>query len=60
MNKDEKHFTLRVDEKMLQKFKCIADREGRSLNSMLLSVIREGIAEFEAEHGPIPLGEEDV
>ena len=60
MTKDEKHFTLRVDEKLLQKFKCIARCEGRSLNSMLLSVIREGIAEFEVEHGPIPLGEEDV
>jgi len=57
MDKDEKHFTLRVDEGLLRKFKCIASREGRSLNAMLLWVIREGIAEFEAQHGPIPLGE---
>jgi len=58
MKKDEKHFTLRIDEELLRKFKCIAKSEGRSLNGTLLWVIDEGIAEFEAEHGKIPVGED--
>ena len=60
MEKDTKHFTLRIDEKLLFKLKCIANREGNSLNSMLQAVIREGVAEFEAEHGPIQIKEKDA
>lgn len=38
---------------MLHKLGYVADYEGRSLNSHILVLIRDGIKRFEAEHGTI-------
>ena len=54
MKKDDKHFTIRVDEELLRKFKYVAKEDGRSMNKELLFLIRDNIKEFEAEHGKIP------
>lgn len=48
-----KHFTLRIDEKMLNKIHVVADYEGRSANSQILIIIRDCIEKFEKEHGEI-------
>jgi len=55
MKKDDKHFTIRVDEELLRKFKYVAKEDGRSMNKELLFLIRDNIEEFEAEHGEIPV-----
>ena len=59
MKPNEKHFSLRVDENLLRKFRHVAKAERRSVNRELLWLIRQNIKEFEAEHGPIPVEDED-
>jgi predicted HicB family RNase H-like nuclease len=49
-----KHLSVRIEENLLRQFEYAAQQEGRSRNSLLLSLILESIAEFEAVHGEIP------
>ena len=51
-----KHFTIRIDETMLDKLHVVADYEGRSANSQILILIRDEIERYEARHGEIKLG----
>ncbi|MEG0269157.1 MAG: Arc family DNA-binding protein [Clostridia bacterium] len=48
-----KSVSIRFEEEMLDKIAYIADYEGRSVNSHVLVLVRENIAEFEKEHGKI-------
>ena len=48
-----KHYTVRIDEKMLNKIHVVADYEGRSANSQILILIRDIVEKFEKEHGEI-------
>lgn len=48
-------FTLRIPQKMLDKFGYIAEYEGRTKNRELEQMIRHRIEAFEREHGPIQL-----
>lgn len=48
-----KRVTLRIDEEMLKRLKCVAEHEGRSINSHLLVLARQDINDFEAAHGTI-------
>ncbi len=52
---DEKllRYTLRVDRLLFQKFKYIAESEGRSANKEIEQYIKKCVAEFEKEHGKI-------
>ena len=50
---DKKHLSLRISESILKKFRFVCEYEGRSANSQLLVFIRDSIAAFEKEHGPI-------
>ena len=58
MKKNEKHLSLRIEEDLLRRFDYVAKYDERSMNWLLLSLIRRCIAEFEAEHGKIILSEE--
>ena len=60
MKKGNKHFTIRVDEELLRKFRYVAKKDRRSMNNELLCLIRDNIEEFEAEHGEIPVKDEDI
>lgn len=53
--KDCLHFSMRIDEILLRKFEYIAKYEGRSINAMLLFVVRKCVAEFEKSYGSISL-----
>lgn len=48
-----KGVSIRFTEEMLEKISYIADYEGRSVNSHVLVLVRENIAQFEKEHGKI-------
>ncbi len=54
MKKNEKHLSLRIDPELLRKFDYVAKYDDRSMNWLLLQLVRRCIAEFEAKHGPIP------
>lgn len=59
MKKNEKHFSLRADEELLRKFNYVAKYDDRSMNWLLLSIMRKCIEEFEREHGEIVISNED-
>lgn len=50
-------YTLRVDRKLFQKFRYIAESEGRSANKEIEQFLKKRIAEFEKENGTIPISE---
>ncbi len=54
MKKDEKHLSLRIDSELLSQFDYVAKYDDRSMNWMLLSLIRKCISEFEQKNGEIP------
>ncbi len=58
MKKNERHLSLRIDEELLRQFDYVSRYDDRSMNWMLLRLIRECVSEFEAEHGKIVLPED--
>jgi len=54
MKKGEKHLSLRIDEELLRQFDYVARYDDRSMNYVLLKLIRQFVSEFESEHGPVP------
>lgn len=58
MKRSYKHFSLRIDEELLRKLEFTAKYEDRSINSKLLSMIREEVRNFEAVHGTIDFDSE--
>lgn len=46
-----KHLSLRIDEKLLKRFENAARYEDRSMNWLLLYLIRGHVEKFEKEHG---------
>ena len=52
-------YTLRVDRHLFQKFRYIAEYEGRSANKEIEQFIKRAVADFEAKHGKIEICEDD-
>ena len=50
-------YTLRVDRLLFQKFRYIADSEGRSANKEIEQYLKRRVAEYEQEYGKISLDE---
>lgn len=46
-------YTLRVDRLLFQKFRYIAESEGRSANKEIEQYIKKRVSEFETVHGKI-------
>ncbi|MBR5095035.1 MAG: Arc family DNA-binding protein [Oscillospiraceae bacterium] len=55
MTDKKSHYTLRIDQELLDKLGYVAEYEGRTKNGELVYMIRKRIAAFEKEHGPIEL-----
>ena len=47
--------SIRIDDAVLDKLHIVADYEGRSANSQINILIRDCIAAYEKQHGPIVL-----
>ena len=48
-------YTLRVPQEYLEKISYIADENGRSANREIELLMKARIAQYETEHGAIPL-----
>lgn len=48
-------YTLRVDRVLFQKFRYVAEHEGRSANKEIEQFLKRHVREYEAEHGKIVL-----
>lgn len=51
-------YTLRVDRLLFQKFRYIAESEGRSANKEIEQYLKRRVAKYEKEHGPIETKEQ--
>lgn len=51
-------YTLRVDRALFQKFRYVAEFEGRSANKEIEQFIKKHVAEFEETHGKIEIGKD--
>ena len=50
-------YTLRVDRHLFEKFKYVAEYEGRSANKEIEQFIKKHVAEFEKVHGKIEISD---
>lgn len=48
-------YTLRVDRVLFQKFRYVAESEGRSANKEIEQFLKRHVRAYEAEHGKIVL-----
>ena len=55
--KDIKHLSLRISPELLNKFDYVARYDDRSMNWMMLSLIKKCVADFEEQHGKIEIDE---
>ena len=46
-------YTLRVDRRLFQMFRYIAESEGRSANKAIEQILKKTVAEYEKAHGKI-------
>ena len=52
---DTKSFTLRIESDLLRKFEYVADSQDRSMNWMLIQLVKKSVKSFEDKHGEIIL-----
>ncbi len=57
MKKNEKALSLRIDADLLKRFEYVAKYNDRSINGMLLHLVRKCIEKFEDKHGEINIDE---
>ena len=55
MNDKLLRYTLRVDRVLFQKFRYIAESEGRSANKEIEQYLKRCVTQYEKENGQIPL-----
>jgi len=57
MTDDLLRYTLRVDRELFQKFRYVAEYEGRSANKEIEQMLKKRVADFEKKHGEIEFDE---
>ena len=53
------HLSVRMDKETHDKFQSVAAYEGRSMSGQILYLVNQCVREFEKEHGPIDLPEQE-
>ena len=51
---EKTHLSIRMDSELHDKFKYVAEADGRSMSKQILYMIRSYVKEYEKVHGPIP------
>lgn len=57
--KDMTHLSIRMNNELHDKFKYVSAYEGRSMSKQVLYLLNRCVRDFEAEHGPIALSEQE-
>jgi len=60
MKNDKTFLSIRMNKELHDKFKSVAAYEGRSMSKQILYLLNKCVRDFEREHGPIELPEEDA
>lgn len=58
MSTTRKQTGLRLDSTLHAKIKTLSDADGRPINNYIVSILRKHIADYEQEHGPIQVTEQ--
>ena len=48
-------YTLRVDRRLFQKFRYVAESEGRSANKAIEQILKKTVADYEKAYGKIDI-----
>lgn len=59
MKNDKTFLSIRMNKELHDKFKSVADYEGRSMSKQILYLLSKCVRDFEREHGPIELPQEE-
>ena len=59
MKNDKTFLSIRMNKELHDKFKSVAAYEGRSMSKQILFLLNKCVRDFEREHGPIELPQED-
>ena len=57
--KDRTHLSIRMNNELHDKLKYVSAYEGRSMSKQVLYLLNRCVRDFEAEHGPIALSEQE-
>ena len=57
--KDRTQLSIRMNNELHDKFKYVSAYEGRSMSKQVLYLLNRCVRDFEAEHGPIALSEQE-
>ena len=57
--KDRTHLSIRMNNELHDKFKYVSAYGGRSMSKQVLYLLNRCVRDFEAEHGPIALSEQE-
>ena len=57
--KDRTHLSIRMNNELHDIFKYVSAYEGRSMSKQVLYLLNRCVRDFEAEHGPIALSEQE-
>ena len=57
--KDKSHLSIRMNSELHDKFQYVAAYEGRSMSKQILYLLNKCVRDFEREHGPIELPQEE-
>lgn len=59
MKTDKTFLSIRMNKELHDKFKSVAAYEGRSMSKQILYLLNKCVRDFEREHGPIELPQEE-
>lgn len=59
MKKDKTFLSIRMNKELHDKFKSVAAYEGRSMSKQILYLLNKCVRDFEREHGPIELPQDE-
>lgn len=57
--KEKSHLSIRMNPEQHDKFQYVASYEGRSMSKQILYLVNMCIRDFEREHGPIELPQDE-
>ena len=60
MKNDKTFLSIRMNKELHDKFKSVAAYEGRSMSKQILYLLNKCVRDFEREHGPIELTQEEA
>lgn len=59
MKNDKTFLSIRMNKELHDKFRSVAAYEGRSMSKQILYLLNKCVRDFEREHGPIELPQEE-